>query len=97
MFLSQTDREILSSLKGRTSRLLSGNKKISIKEKDAIEKTFSIIDEIILWNKKLTKTKSIYFKKILTDCKNNLETSDKRYIREHILPLLNKIISQEWE
>ena len=97
MFLSQTDREILSSLKGRTSKLLSGNIDLSVKDEKVIKKTFSVIDEIILWNKKLTKTKSLYFKKALTDCKNNLESSDKKYIKEHIVPLLGKVINQEWE
>ena len=97
MFLSQTDREILSSLKGRTSKLLSGVRKISNKDKEAIEKTYSLIDEIILWNKKLTKAKNTYFKNNLTKCKNELETSDKKYIHEHVIPLLGKVINQEWK
>lgn len=97
MFLSQTDREILSSLKGRASKLLSGIRKISSKDRKAVERAYCVIDEIILWDKKLTKTKSSYFKKELIKCKDELETSDKKYIQEHVVPLLGKVINQEWK
>ncbi len=96
MFLSKTDREILSSLKGRTSKLLSGMAKISTKDKEIIEKTFCMIDEIILWDKKLTKTKNSYFKRNLSKCREALEASNKEYIQKHIIPLLGKVIDKEW-
>ena len=96
MFLSQTDREMLSNLKGRISKLLSGTKVVSVEEKAVAERTYRVIDEIILWNKQASKAKCEYFKKALTTCKEVLEESDKKYILNHIVPLLSKILDREW-
>ena len=97
MFLSQTDREILSNLKGRISKLLSGVKSLSVEEKVIAERAYRVIDEIILWNKQATKAKCTYFKKALSSCKEGLELSEKKYIKNHIVPLLSKILNREWE
>ena len=97
MFLNQTDFEMLSSLKGRTSKLLSGAKRVTIEEKVEVERLFNIIDEMILWNRKLSKTKEGYFKSALKTCKNKLSNSKKPYIQENIVPLLGHIIEQEWK
>ena len=97
MFLNQTDFEILSSLKGRTSKLLSGAKRVTIEEQLEVERLFNVIDEMILWNKKLSKTKEGYFKSVLKTCRNKLENSKKKYIQDNIIPLLGHIIEQDWK
>ena len=96
MFSNATDREIVSSLKGRISKVLSGSFKLQPEEKESLEQLFVRIDNIILWDKKLTKTKSATFKKSLRMCRPALEFSKKPYIQKHILPLLNRVLEQEW-
>lgn len=96
MFLSPTDKEIMSNLKGRVSKLLSGSRKLFPEEKEPLEQLFERIDSIILWDKKITKAKERAFKKNLKMCKDPLEFSKKPYVHNHIIPLLNKLIEQEW-
>lgn len=96
MFLSPTDREIMSNLKGRVSKILSGSRKLYPDEKESLEQLFERIDNIILWDKKITKAKERVFKKNLKMCRTPLELSKKPYVHKHILPLLNKILEQEW-
>ena len=54
------------------------------------------IDEIILWDKKLTKNKATRFKNVLAEYANLIEDSNKAYIKKHITPILKKVVEQEW-
>ena len=96
MFANKRTRELISSLKGRISKVLSYSKKLSEDERLILGGIYNSIDEIILWNKKLTKNKATRFKNILKEYTNLIQDSNKVYIQKHITPMLKKVIEQEW-
>lgn len=96
MFANNRTQELISSLKGRISKILSYSKKLSEDEKLILRGIYNSIDKIILWNKKLTKNKATRFKKVLREYTNLIEDSEKVYIQKHITPILKKVIEQEW-
>jgi hypothetical protein len=83
-------------LKGRISKALTFSKKLSEDEKLILGGIYNSIDEIILWDKKLTKYKATRFKNILKEYTNLIEDSNKTYIKKHITPILKKVVEQEW-
>lgn len=87
---------MISNLKGRISKALTFSKKLSEEEKLILGGIYNSIDEIILWDKKLTKNKATRFKNILKEYVNLIEDSDKLYIKKHITPILKKVLEQEW-
>ena len=96
MFANQVMREMISSLKGRISKVLSYSKKLSEDEKLVLGGIYHSIDEIILWNAKLTKKKVTHFKEVLMKYANLIEDTNKLYIKKHITPILKKVVEQEW-
>ena len=87
---------MISNLKGRISKALSFSKKLSEDEKLILGGIYNSIDEIILWNKKLTQNKATRFKNVLREYANLIEDSNKVYIQKHITPILKKVVEQEW-
>lgn len=96
MFVNNRTQEMISNLKGRISKALTFSKKLSEEEKLILGGIYNSIDEIILWDKKLTKNKATRFKNILKEYVNLIEDSDKLYIKKHITPILKKVLEQEW-
>jgi hypothetical protein len=96
MFANKRTREMISNLKGRISKALSFSKKLSEDEKLILGGIYNSIDEIILWNKKLTQNKATRFKNVLREYANLIEDSNKIYIQKHITPILKKVVEQEW-
>lgn len=88
--------EMISNLKGRISKVLSYAKKLSEEEKIILGGIYNSIDEIILWDKKLTKNKATRFKNTLREYTNLIEDSNKTYIQKHITPMLKSVVEQEW-
>ena len=87
---------MISNLKGRISKALTFSKKLSEDEKIVLNGIYHSIDEIIMWNRKLTKNKATRFKNVLKEYSKLIEDSDKAYIKKHITPILKKVIEQEW-
>lgn len=96
MFANKRTKEMISSLKGRISKALTFSKKLSEDEKLVLDGIYNSIDEIILWDKKLTKNKATRFKNVLREYANLIEDSNKTYIKKHITPILKKVVEQEW-
>lgn len=96
MFANKRTHEMISNLKGRISKILTYSKKLSEDEKIVLSGIYNSIDEIILWNKKLTKNKASRFKNTLKKYKSLIDDSNKIYIRKHIIPIIEKIVEQEW-
>ena len=96
MFANKRTKEMISSLKGRISKALTFAKKLSEDEKLILDGIYNSIDEIILWDKKLTKNKATRFKNVLREYANLIEDSNKAYIKKHITPILKKVLDQEW-
>lgn len=96
MFANKMTREMMNNLKGRVSKVLNLARKLSEEEKISLEGIYTTIDDIILWNKKLTKNKATRFKKTLKGYVEVLNLSSKAYIRKHIVPMAITIVDQEW-
>ena len=96
MFANKRTIEMISNLKGRISKALTFSKKLSENEKVILGSIYHSIDEIILWDKKLTKNKATRFKNTLLEYANLIEDSNKAYIQKHITPILRKVVEQEW-
>ena len=96
MFANKRTREMICSLKGRISKALTFSKKLSDDEKIILNGIYNSIDEVILWDRKLTKNKATRFKNVLREYANLIEDSNKTYIRNHITPMLKKVVEQEW-
>lgn len=96
MFASRITREMINNLKGRVSKVLNLARKLSEEEKISLEGIYTTIDNIILWDKKLTKNKATRFKKTLKGYASVLEPSSKVYIQKHIVPMIDSIVEQEW-
>ena len=96
MLANKRIKEMISNLKGRISKVLTFSKKLSENEKLILDGIYNSIDEIILYDKKLTKNKATRFKNTLREYTNLIEDSNKLYIQKHITPILKKVIEQEW-
>ena len=96
MFANERTREMISNLKGRISKALTFSKKLSEDEKLILDGIYNSIDEIILWDKKLTKNKATRFKNVLREYTHLIEDSNKVYIQKHITPILKKVVEEEW-
>lgn len=96
MYLGKTDKEIISSLKGRISKVLSIATQLEVDIRTSLEDLYSVLDEIILWDKKMTKRKINSFKKQMKHASSAFQETNKKYVKEHIMPLVDKMIEREW-
>lgn len=96
MLSSESVKEIISNLKGRVSKCLALPRMLTDSELVSLDGIYATIDRIILDDKKLTKAKALRFKKLLKGYGELIESSDKSYIKKHILPVIEKITEQEW-
>lgn len=92
--LNKANSELLSSLKGRISKMFSFKSKLQKEEAMGLEGIYNAIDVFILSERDLVDTNElkedlILYSKFLKDTK-------KDYIREHIIPLVNKISVRQW-
>lgn len=95
MLSSESIRKMINNLKGRVSKCLVIPRALSDDELVSLDGIYTTIDNIIL-NKKLTKTKALKFKKLLKEYGRLIQSSEKAYIQEHILPVIEKLTKQEW-
>ena len=96
MFSSKTVRELIFNLKGRISKILTVSSTLSEDELIALGGIYDTIDSIILWNKTLTKYKATKFKKAIKGYSSLIKNSKRDYIKNHINPMIKKIVEVEW-
>lgn len=97
MLSGKAIREMISTLKGRISKVLAKTKEIPPAEIYCLHEVFNTIDDIILCSdKKLTTTKVKKFKKSLKDSLFLIQDTNKTYIKKHIVPTLESVIEEEW-
>ena len=96
MFSSKTTGEMISSLKGRISKILTMSSILTEDELIALNGIYNTIDSIILWNRTLTKYRATKFKKTLKEYSSLIKNSKREYIRKHINPMIKKIVEVEW-
>ena len=93
--MDKANSELISSLKGRVSKVLGLKNSLQLEERSGLEGIFNAIDEFILSKREqsditLLKDELSLHSKFLKDTK-------KTYIKEHIIPIVNKVSSGGWE
>lgn len=66
-------------------------------EKEKLECIYHAIDKLILYSGKEAEEAKEAFKSTLSGTTEVLCKTNKRYVKEHILPLINKISTNNWE
>lgn len=94
MFLSNTDKELISKLKGRLAKALNVQSKLNREEKVCMEGIYDALDKVILGSKKFVKESD--FTEALTHFTEGLKGTKRKFIKEHIIPLVNKIATKKW-
>lgn len=94
MFLSNTDKELISKLKGRLSKALNVQNKLSKEEKLCMEGIYETLDKAILDSKKFKSETD--FTDAMVHYTDGLKGTRRRFIKEHIIPLANKIATKKW-
>ena len=96
MLSNKTIREMISNLKGRISKVLTWTKELQGKEVYSLGELFNTLDDIILYDKELTVEKVQYFKSSLNNSLHVIDSSDKPYVKKHIVPMVKKVVDKEW-
>lgn len=94
MFLSDTDKELISKLKGRLSKALNVQNKLNKEEKLCMEGIYETLDKAILNSKKFKSDSD--FTNTVVKYTEGLKDTKRKYIKEHIIPLANKIATKKW-
>ena len=96
MFLSNTDKELISKLKGRLSKVLGVQlkQKLTKDEIQCLENIYDVIDKVIIGHEKYAKDEEA--KKDLSNLLLVLENTKRKYLKEHIIPLVNKVATKKW-
>lgn len=85
----------VTNLKGRISKYLTWTKGLQEREVYNLGELFRTLDEIILYEGDMPEAKVDYFKNNLKDYTVSIK-SDKSYVKKHILPIIDRMLEQEW-
>ena len=96
MLSNKAIRKLISNLKGRISKVLTWTKELQGKEIFYLGELFNTLDDIIVYDKEFTENKVLDFKSNLRDSLNIIKGSDKPYVKKHIVPMVKKVVDQEW-
>ena len=94
MFLSELDKELISKLKGRLSKALNVKTKLSKEDRTQLETVYEAIDKAILGSEDFENAEA--FQGLMAKYSADLKVSRKKFIKEHIIPLMNKIATKKW-
>ena len=97
VFLSKLEKTFVLNLKGRISKVLGCSFKLKKEERDNLEGVYFAIDDLLLYRGTQIKNAHVMFQRALQGAIPVLGKTEKKYIREHILPLINKINTNKWE
>ena len=92
--LSKTNKELISSLKGRISKVLNVKSTLLLEERSGLEGIYNAIDELIL-SKKEDSDITAFTEELALHSKF-LKDTKKTYIKEHIIPIINKVSNKGW-
>ena len=85
---------LISNLKGRVSKVLGTRVKLTSDERSGLEGIYEAIDSLILSKKDNSAVET--FKKQLKVHAKFIQETSKSYIKEHIIPLINKVGTRKW-
>ena len=97
MFLNELERTFISNLKGRVSKILGIASRLKKAEKEGLVEIYLAIDKLILYKGEEAEKAKSNFKEAMKGITPVLEDTNKRYVKEHILPLVNKLGTSNWE
>ena len=86
---------LISNLKGRVSKALTLPSTLKPDEFISLELIYEALDSFILSKKKESDISNL--KDALFSQAKILRTSGKGYIKEHIVPLINKVSTRRWD
>jgi hypothetical protein len=92
--LSKSNRELINSLKGRVSKVLNVKSTLKLEERSGLEGIYAAIDELILSNKE--DSDILTFRDELELHSKFLKGTKKTYIKDHIIPIINKVSNKGW-
>jgi hypothetical protein len=92
--LSNSNRELINSLKGRVSKVLNVKSTLRLEERSGLEGIYAAIDEFILSNKE--DSDILTFRDELELHSKFLKGTKKIYIKDHIIPIINKVSNKGW-
>ena len=92
--LSDTNKALISSLKGRVSKVLSIKSRLTVDEIGGLEGIYKAIDDLFLSKKE--NSDFLTFKEELLLSLKFIQGTKKEYIKEHIIPIVNKIGTKKW-
>lgn len=93
--LSGTNSALISNLKGRISKVLNtGAVSLPLEERAGLEGIYDAIDTLLCSKKEPTDV--VTFKEEINLHSKFLKGTQKNYIREHILPIVNKVSTGKW-
>lgn len=92
--LSDSNRALISSLKGRVSKVLNIRNALTVEEVGGLEGIYNAIDTLFLSKKDASDL--LDFKEELQLSLRFIKDSKREYIKEHIIPVVNKISTKKW-
>ena len=96
MFPTKLQKSLILNLKVRISKILKIPSKLRQEDKNSLEELFETIDKSLLYSGDKVDEMFENFQNSLNKSALIFSSSDKKYIREHILPVINKISKNEW-
>lgn len=94
MKLSSSDKVLISKLKSKLAKVLNVRSKLPKTESASLEKVYKLMDKLILQDEEFSDIN------ILRDSLSNeygiIEGTKKKYIKEHVLPLISVAVTREW-
>ena len=93
--LDETNDALISNLKGRISKVLNAKNTLSLEEVSGLEGIYDAIDALILSNNDATD--KLNFREELVLYSKFIKGTKNTYIREHIVPMVNKVSIRRWE
>ena len=94
MELSNSDKVLISKLKGKISKALNVRSKLPKLESSSLEKVYKMIDRLILQSEDVSDVE--IFRDSLSNEYGIIENTKKKYVKEHILPLINIAVTRDW-
>ena len=94
MKLDSSDKVLISKLKSKLAKVLSVRSKLPKTESASLEKIYKLVDKLILQDEELSDLE--IFRDSLSNEYGIIEGTRKKYIREHILPLISVAVTRDW-
>ena len=94
MELTSSDKALISKLKSKISKVLNVKSKLPKSESSSLEKIYKMVDRFILQDEEFSDLD--VFRDSLSNEYGIIERTRKKYIKEHVLPLISAAVVRNW-